>query len=220
MANSAQFSKTYNSFSGIDIKAIIGNTVIGELQAISYSITREKAGIWTMGSPDPRAFNRGKRGIAGTMIFVVFDRSALLDALKSTYYLADKDEVRTWSATDQYNAAGTSLNKLSSIDLINSPVAATALAAYSDGSANFDQEVRTPFYVDQIPPFDVSLVGANEYGALVVRKIMGVELLNEGSGVSIDDIVTEEQYTFVARVVTPWEPQQRIDITNPASSTT
>ena len=35
-------------------------------------------------------------------------------------------------------------------------------------------------------------------------KIFGVEILNEGSGVSIDDAVTEMQATFVARFVEPW----------------
>ena len=34
-------------------------------------------------------------------------------------------------------------------------------------------------------------------------KIFGVEILNEGSGVSIDDAVTEMQATFVARFVEP-----------------
>jgi hypothetical protein len=32
---------------------------------------------------------------------------------------------------------------------------------------------------------------------------LGVEILNEGSGVSIDDAVTEMQATFVARAVEP-----------------
>ena len=34
-------------------------------------------------------------------------------------------------------------------------------------------------------------------------KIFGVEILNEGSGVSIDDAVTEMQATFVARLQRP-----------------
>ena len=38
-------------------------------------------------------------------------------------------------------------------------------------------------------------------------KIFGVEILNEGSGVSIDDAVTEMQATFVARYVEPWVAQ-------------
>ena len=41
-------------------------------------------------------------------------------------------------------------------------------------------------------------------GAASTMKIFGVEILNEGSGVSIDDAVTEMQATFVARYVEPW----------------
>lgn len=40
--------------------------------------------------------------------------------------------------------------------------------------------------------------------AASTMKIFGVEILNEGSGVSIDDAVTEMQATFVARYVEPW----------------
>jgi hypothetical protein len=35
-------------------------------------------------------------------------------------------------------------------------------------------------------------------------KIHGVEILNCGSGMSIDDITTDEACTFIARSVTPW----------------
>jgi len=35
----------YTSFSGIDIIAVVDDTVIATLQGISYSITREKAPI-------------------------------------------------------------------------------------------------------------------------------------------------------------------------------
>ena len=52
-------------------------------------------------------------------------------------------------------------------------------------------------------PFDVTLSGANEYGAMCAAKIFGLEILNEGMGISIDDAVTEMQATFVARVVEP-----------------
>lgn len=59
-------------------------------------------------------------------------------------------------------------------------------------------ELATPWYSDQILPFDITLAGTNEYGAMTAAKIFGVEILNEGSGISIDDAVTEMQATFVA----------------------
>lgn len=42
---SSEYTRTYTSFSGCDIVCTFGNVVIGELQAISYSISREKAPV-------------------------------------------------------------------------------------------------------------------------------------------------------------------------------
>ena len=67
------------------------------------------------------------------------------------------------------------------------------------------KEVASPWYSDQILPFDITLCGTNEQGACTCMKIYGVEILNEGSRVSIDDAVTEMQATFVARCVEPWQ---------------
>ena len=38
---SSEYTKTYTSFSGCDIVCTFGSVVIGELQAISYSVSRE-----------------------------------------------------------------------------------------------------------------------------------------------------------------------------------
>jgi len=65
--------------------------------------------------------------------------------------------------------------------------------------------LATPWYSDQILPFDITLAGTNEMGAATTMRIYGVEILNEGSGVSIDDAVTEMQATFVARTIGPWQ---------------
>ena len=46
---------------------------------LAKSVTREKAPIYTLGSADARSFSRNKRGIAGSLIWVNFDRHALLD---------------------------------------------------------------------------------------------------------------------------------------------
>jgi hypothetical protein len=60
-----------------------------------------------------------------------------------------------------------------------------------------------PSYSDQVLPFNVTLAGANEYGAMCASKVLGIEILNEGSGISVDDAVTESQATFVARAIEP-----------------
>lgn len=206
MANTDYYVETYNSFSGVDIKAVFNQTIIGSLQAISYTVTREKAPIYTMGSPNPRAFNRGKRGIAGTMVFTLFDTDALLTAMQNTLYMADKDEGRVYTS---YAAVQDTMLRFSDLDLLTAPKAAT-VTELTNGPADFDQELREPFYADQIPPFNIVLVANNEYGSTSIKRIFGVEILNEGSGCSIDDIVVEQQYSFVARELTRWIRQRRI----------
>ena len=66
-------------------------------------------------------------------------------------------------------------------------------------AVNGMKQLAKPWYSDQILPFDITLAGASELGAATAMKISGVEILNEGSGVSIDDEVTKMQATFVAR---------------------
>ena len=77
-----EYTKTYTSFSGCDIVASFNGKMIGELQGITYSVSREKAPIYTMGSAEPRSFSRGKRGIAGSLVFTVFNRDALIEEFK------------------------------------------------------------------------------------------------------------------------------------------
>src|SRR6266850_6516962 len=71
-------------------------------------------------------------------------------------------------------------------------------------------ELATPWYSDQILPFDITLAGSNEYGAQAASKIFGVEILNEGSGISIDDAVSEMQATFAFRRRSSNKPGPRL----------
>ena len=215
-AESSPYSRSYNSFSGVDIKAVCANKVLGELQAISYSITREKAPIYTMGSADPRSFSRGKRGIAGTLVFVVFDRHVILSNLGGyaadggLKFQSDVDDIRP-EFRDKTND-GTVIGSAGGLAAVLQGTSGTTAADTVNNqessltTVGSDQELATAWYADQIPPFDVTLAAANEYGALAVMRIFGVELLNEGYGVSIDDIVSEQQHTYVARTIIGWTP--------------
>lgn len=214
MAETSVFGRGYNSFSGVDIKAVFNNQVIAALQAISYSISREKAPIYTMGSADPRSFSRGKRGIAGTLIFIVFDRHPILSAFgayqpeanQRLLFLSDIDDVRPEADVTK---------DISSVGLANPEQAAASVqvAETNITAVDSDQVVAAPWFVDQIPPFDVTLAAANEYGSLAVMRIFGIELMNEGYGVSIDDMVSETQYTYVARTLVGWRPLGNVVLT-------
>ena len=60
------------------------------------------------------------------------------------------------------------------------------------------KEPALPWYSDQALPFEITVVAANEYGAAASAKLFGVEILNEGWGMSIDDSVNQMQATLVA----------------------
>lgn len=208
MAIRSEFTRGYNSFSGVDIKAVFGTKAIGTLQGISYSISREKAPIYTMGSADPRAFARGKRGIAGSLVFIQFDSEPLIEEMSNLKFLSDIDDLRPQYEAGQDkpltdpSVATPAVAGAGSINVAG----AGAIDQETDlGTTVFtDQEIATPWYPDQIPPFDVVLAAANEYGAIASMQILGVELLNSGYGVSIDDIVSEHSYTYIAHGILPW----------------
>lgn len=188
----SEYARTYTSFSGCDIVPMFGNKVIGSLQALTISVHREKAPIYTMGSADPRSFSRGKRGIAGSLVFTVFDRDALIEALKdqisedSTFQRIGGDNDQTILSIDEWDKMMTNNVDTSgtSADVTKS-VASKATIRYSD----------------EVPPFDITISFANEYGQEAVQTIYGVELLNEGVGYSMDNVVTEKACTFVARKI-------------------
>src|ERR1039457_1272273 len=96
MSMQSEVTRSYNSFSGSDIRAYVGPYPFAELQAVSYSVSREKAPIYTIGSPDPRSFSRNKRGIAGSLIWINFDRHGLLEVFRKAKgtFIANKDDVR------------------------------------------------------------------------------------------------------------------------------
>lgn len=54
------------------------------------------------------------------------------------------------------------------------------------------------FLADELPPFDVTISFANEYGIQSKMAIYGIRLVNEGQVMSVNDIYTENTYQFVA----------------------
>lgn len=195
-----EYTKTYTSFSGCDIVASFNGKTIGELQGITYSVSREKAPIYTMGSAEPRSFSRGKRGIAGSLVFTVFDRDALIEEFK--------DKLNGENLGIQKFRANASHKNYLSIEEWDAQM--SGYTGYNEGpSDNGELSGKVsdlvgkyaPVYADEILPFDITITMANEYGQRAVLVIYGVELLNEGSGYSIDSVTTEKAYTFVARRV-------------------
>jgi len=56
---------------------------------------------------------------------------------------------------------------------------------------------------DMLPPFDVVLTFFNEYGLYGKMKIYGLTIVDEGQTMSVDDLITEQTYTYMARGIQP-----------------
>lgn len=56
---------------------------------------------------------------------------------------------------------------------------------------------------DMLPPFDVVISFYNEYGQSSKMKIFGISIVDEGQTVSIDDLLVEQTYTYMARGIQP-----------------
>lgn len=202
MADVDKYTKTYSTFGGSDIVCSFDDVVIGECQAITYSITREKVAVYTLGSAEPRSFSRGKRGIAGNLVFIVFNRDALLSSLgdrKITKYKGN-DVV---TILNEYDTRFLSMDKWD--DYMTNAALDNAGQPDEYTNALVNDEAQ-PIYADELLPFDITISCANEYGQRAVTVIYGVEILNEGVGFSIDSPTSERAYTFVARAVDSMVP--------------
>lgn len=188
MANSFELSRNNVSFSGCDISFVFGTTECGNIQALSFAVQREKLGVYVCGRKDPVAIARGKRGIAGSAVGVMFKEHLLYSAFKDLYFVSDKYAYRpksngqtvggTFELGEEFNAS-------------------------TDISANY--EVTNAWYFDQLPPLDVTIVAMNETGQGASMRILGWEIMNEGSGVSVESMSLESQFTWLARGLHPWQ---------------
>lgn len=210
MSVSSEYTKTYTSFSGCDIVASFGGKVVGELQAITYAVRREKAPVYTMGSPEPRSFSRGKRGVAGSLVFTVFDRDALLSALR--------EHVRKEQTFHRIGGENLEYDRIS-VDEWDAKLTDIAMNGVNTDNGTSDEaaaqmtknisSAATPRYADEIPPFDITISFANEYGQKATVVLYAVEILDEQSGFSIDNVTSEKACSFVARRVEYMKPVDR-----------
>lgn len=127
---------------------------LGTLQTISVQSHREKFAVRALGHSYAKAYTRGPRTIAGSMIFTVFDEHALSKLIRSV------------GSSNTYGEK--------------------------------DRELTT-LLPDQLPPLDLTIVFANEYGSLSDRRLYGVEFVNDGVTYSIEDLLSENVINFVCR---------------------
>ncbi len=199
---SLELSRAHTSFSGTDIRVVVSGESIGSIQALSYAVQREKGPVYVMGRVDPLSFSRGKRGIAGTIITLMLDRHPLFkQPFAGMTAVFDNDEI--------YPIGGNLQDATSTDDLgtVGNP-------SFSANDISSNYSIQPAWYFDQLPPMDFVIIAANEYGLASTMRVYGAEYLNEGSGFSVDDMVIENQMTYIALTVLPWQPLGYWDFKN------
>jgi hypothetical protein len=83
-------------------------------------------------------------------------------------------------------------------------------------ASDFDATAFTSALLDQLPPVDILVSFANEYGSVSRMEIKGVEFVDDGQVMSIEDILTENVVSFVARDYDPMRSigKRKLDTTS------
>lgn len=83
----------------------------------------------------------------------------------------------------------------------------------STGVGDWDRFRWTSYITDQMPPLDISIVFANEYGNISYMALLGVEFMNEGMVMSIEDLFVEGTAQYIARDIELIRQVGRRDLT-------
>lgn len=183
----------FTSVSGSDITGVFGHVEFVNLQGVSVSVNREVHPIYVMGKTDPVSFVRGKRGVAGSLVTIATDRGALFDIIEKWGVYAKSvgdDAVHGRSKAETAEDLGEDRNVL-------------------DETEYLGYELAVPDYADQLPPFDITLVGRSDSLSGTLSRIGGVFIVSMGTGISVDDNSIEQQMTFVALFYEDWRPAGR-----------
>ena len=217
----------FDSFSGVNIIVTIEGAYVVNIQSLTINTTRETVPIYILGSASPISFNRNKRAIAGSMVFINFDRAVLLDTLKHRATSAKyRERVQNGIVMAAGNVSqGYTDKENGGASYISGEMGSSFPIEdfYKLGSATQEFQAMTQYQMmnnkashgfrnvpitmeDQLPPFDVSVFMANDSGATAHFSIRGCLIMNTAMGWSIDDSVSSKACTFVARYIEDLKP--------------
>ena len=197
MAENGNVNALVQSFSGSDVAIIFGDHYIGEAMSFTVGVNREAGPLYVMGRKEPIAIPKGKRGVGGSFILAQLGFDALLeyyasirgsDASKGIWIRKDEQMPITGERTAGMNQPTTS-------------TITNGVQLNSSTAAELWTDIGTPNYVDQMPPFNATIIGKNEQGYMMGFRVYGTTIINEGIALSIEELNMEKRYTFIAQAV-------------------
>lgn len=185
--------QTYSTFSGSDIVIMMGGIEIGNATSYVVNVTREKVPQYVFGDPDPKAFTRGPRHVAGQMTGLMLHGDSFVDALKECIKSSDSYIYKVGMGFIQHRMdIGGITGNVTKMELDD---------GFITGLLKFK-----PLYLNELPPVDLLVVGVNEFGAAGKTEVIGAEFTSQTEAFNSETSAGIEQVDFVARAYVPWKP--------------
>ena len=212
----------YTSLSGVEIQAVFDTVKFGDLHMIKFATQRDVSNIHVMGRVDAVGTAKGKRQTSGACVFSIFQKDRLMEAVNrsgnNSVFLTNHELENYGRGTKtgkgdkaEFKVNPGRLNNVStfgenrSFSTFDPDAARSRLNTESIFDFNTFGGESTCLLADQIPQFDITLVGISETTGRMRRMVFhGVQFSSDQGGTSIDDLVLERQMSFLARRITPW----------------
>jgi len=178
----------YTSFSGSQIVAVTDDDVLDTMQAVSCSVTAEKAPIYVMGKREFHGVTTNKLAAAGSIVAIVDTEDPFAYKLtgngKKDIYLPNSEKI----------------NKITT---------ATGTPAKFGTQAGADissvRQEAAPRYTFELKPFNLVLIGVDLEGQAIKKVIEQCSIINEGFVTGIDEDHLQMTYAYIAKRTEPWQ---------------
>jgi hypothetical protein len=219
-------------FSGGDMQAYINNIKVGNLESVTWSISVEVVGNYVMGRRDAVIYTTGKRVVVGSMVLSQYDRHALLEQVFQLTKNGKDTMGSLWSAETPNTGLGNpgsaggfsttsagvggvnSTNRNQDETVVSGPntvlLRGISRSAYEQELLRMEEDAARAAaavkfnYSDQLPPFDLTLVGVTKGGDAARCSIFGMQITQETAGFSQNDLGNSVGMSFVGLAVSPW----------------
>lgn len=126
------------------------------------------------------------------------------DKHKNALYVLGELQTLSYS-THMNRSAVRKLGNVNAIDFTNGPRTIAGSLVFAVFNKHIikpiieQMQINQDILPDELPPFDITITYANEYGHNSAMRIYGVRLVNEGQVCSVNDVYTENTYQYVAQ---------------------
>lgn len=152
---------------------------MSSLITVSHSVARAKIPVYLLGETTPNGLALGNKMIAGSIV-KLYSRYDYLNLHIASF------------VDDRYEKLKDKRKKLINQDL-------------GDVEANLGFKEISDFMRDDIAPFNIHLITTSELGGdkigFTVDTIIGASIINTGSVFSIENLISEETLSFIAKEV-------------------